>query len=178
MPEMQAPAVDVLTHEGTRVPLASFFADKPVALIFLRHLGCIFCREQVSELKEAGLNIALVGMATPEEAAEFQKDVGVPHPVICDPNRHLHEAFGLTRGTKAQLINFKTITKGLRAYRAGHRQTKIIGDPFQLPGAFVIGTSGEILWEYRGKDAADHPTAQMIKSALAGAGKAKVGSTG
>jgi peroxiredoxin len=176
---MQAPQVDVLTDEGSRVPLASFYANRPVALVFLRHLGCIFCREQIAGLKHhPDLNVVLVGLSTPEEALVFKQEVGTALPMICDPGKHLFQAFGLTRGTNAQILNFRTITRGIRAYRHGYRQTKPMGDPFQLPGAFVIDTEGQIVWEYKGKDAADFPAADVLKDELCKASEGRLGAAG
>ena len=40
-------AATVLDTAGERVRLADQWADHPAVIVWLRHFGCVFCREQV-----------------------------------------------------------------------------------------------------------------------------------
>ena len=42
-------AATVLDTDGSAVPLAREWADRPVVVVWLRHFGCVFCREQVAQ---------------------------------------------------------------------------------------------------------------------------------
>lgn len=128
-----------------------------MALVFLRHLGCIFCRENVCRLaREAPHDrIFLVAMADPDQAREFLRRYPTPHQMICDPERGLFEAFGLERGSIGQLFGPKVWLRGAKAMASGHRQGRVQGDPYQLPGSFILDRESKVVWSHLAKHAAD-----------------------
>lgn len=137
----------------------------PVLLVFLRHSGCTFCREALSDLAAArpriekdGTRLVLVHMGTEEQASRFFSRYGlaeVPH--ISDPERALYRAFGLPRGSFGDLLGPKV---WLRAFQAGilgrHGVGRLVGDGFQMPGVFLL-FHGEIVRSYRHQRASDRP---------------------
>jgi hypothetical protein len=162
---MRTPEAQVLLADGTTVPLASLYSQGPIALVFLRHFGCIFCRRFVSKLKRATcLRIVLVGMADPAETQRFAATFGVKNTFICDPSRELYRQFGLERGRLSQVVGPKVWKSALGAARFG--VGKVVGDPLQLSGAFVINTCGEIIWSKRAHAAGDDPTLPELCDAL------------
>lgn len=108
------------------------------------------------------LNVAFVSMASPEQAEEFRKKMGSPHPFLCDTDRELYKAFGLGRGTGKQMFSPKVFVRGFGATLRGHFVGMPIGDPWQMPGVFKIETNGEVSWEYRSIDASDNPPTDQI----------------
>jgi hypothetical protein len=161
---------DVLLSSGQTIPLRDLFKDRPLALIFLRHLGCPYCRRQVAQLKRRpGLNVAFVTMATPEDAEEFRLKYHSAHPVLCDPQRRLYEGFGLRRAQWGDVIGPKVTLQGLSALRYGMSRPR--QDPMQLGGAFVLDREGEIVWSHRAANAADFVRPDRIADALAAADK-------
>lgn len=50
---------------------------------------------------------------------------------------------------------------GLRAVRRGHFINRKIGDPWTLPTVFAI-KGEEIIWEFRGSHAGDHPDVNAL----------------
>lgn len=160
---MTAPDVDVLLDSGEKVPLRSLYADRKLVLVFLRHFGCVFCREQVGQLRvHPNLNVAFVAMATPEQARDFKTKTRSPHPFVCDPERDLYEAFGLGRGDLKQMMNPRVFSRGFGATLRGHFVGLPIGDPWQMPGVFAIEPDGEVSWEYRSVDMSDNPATQTL----------------
>ena len=154
---MFAPNVVVALDGNEQRELAAFYRDQPVVLIFLRHFGCIFCREQVAQLRtHPEWNVLFVTMGTQEEATEFRASMESPHRFISDPNKRLYEDFGLRRGSFGQMFSPRTFRRGFQATRAGHSVGKPVGDPWQLSGAFLIGQDGRILGEHRSSDASDN----------------------
>ncbi len=169
---MKVPLFDVVLSDGSTVPLRSLYEDRPLCLVFLRHLGCIFCREHVAELREAkDLNIAFVSMSAAPEVDRFRKEAGSPHPFISDSARALFEVFGLRRASLGQVFSPKVFGKGARAWSKGVRSSRPPTDPWQLGGTFVIDTDGEVVWERRSEDVADNATVEEIRLALAKAAK-------
>ncbi|MDX2133907.1 MAG: peroxiredoxin-like family protein [Saprospiraceae bacterium] len=136
--------------------LATLSDKQPVLLVFLRHFGCSFCREAVTdiarvrpELEKNGLRIVLVHMAAePEIANKFFKRFNLfPVDHIADPEKRFYRAFGLGRGTPAQLFGLMSWIRGFEsAVVNGHGMqppNEDIGDGFQMPGVFVL-FKGEI----------------------------------
>ncbi len=126
---------DILTSEGR------------LFLVFLRHFGCTFCRETMAELSKKrkeiesnGFKIVLVHMVESHIAEEILEiyDLGnISH--ISDKHQHLYKKYGLGKTTPSALFG---IPNWWRAFAAGlfkgHLVGKPAGDPFQMPGVFVI----------------------------------------
>lgn len=135
----------------------------PVLLVFLRHMGCTFCREALTDLasqrkniERAGTAIVLVHMTDEDGGAKCLNRYGLcdlPH--ISDPCRHLYRAFGLKRGTLTELFGPRALMRGvglLPKYGAG----RMLGDGFQMPGVFLL-YHGEVVRSYRHQSVADRP---------------------
>lgn len=139
-------------HQGhmlSALSLRELTDKKPALVIFLRHLGCTFCREALTEiaakrkdLEASGAVIVLVHMSHPTKAAKFFEHYGLdaPSPVyhISDPERRLYASFELSRGKFKQLFGLREFTRGFRAgVIKGHWVGLPQGDGRQLGGAFV-----------------------------------------
>ena len=142
--------------------------QRPVLLVFLRHFGCIFCREAMSDLNklkdkiaEKNFQLCFVHMATPETADAFFNEYKLTkYPNISDPECHFYRAFGLIKGKASQLLGLSVWVRGFEAsILGGHgltRGAKELGDEFQMPGIFTI-YQGNILKSYIHKHASDRP---------------------
>lgn len=75
---------------------------------------------------------------------------------IADPTARLYEAFGLPRGGIKELFGPAVWACGVRATRKGHAVGRPVGDPFRMPGFFLV-ERGEIVWRHEPKHAGDHP---------------------
>jgi hypothetical protein len=127
-----------------------------MALIFLRHLGCVFCKEHVAQLRNlADLNIVFVTLGTADQTEIFRKRMKSPHRFICDPEKKLHALFNLQRGGMAEFFNPHTIVRTIGALMKGYLNGLPQGDAAQLPGVFLIETDRTVTWEQRARDVAD-----------------------
>jgi peroxiredoxin len=98
------------------VLLRSLYEERPLALVFLRHFGCTFCREHVNDLRgESELNLAFVSMADRVESEAFQRKMQVTHPFICDPEARLYALFGLKRASMGEVFNPRVFMRGVQA---------------------------------------------------------------
>ena len=164
---MQAPEVDVLMSSGETVPLRALYEKQPLVLVFLRHLGCVFCKEHVAHLRGfADPNIVFVTLGTQEQTEAFRKKMNSPHRFICDPEKKLHAHFNLNPGGLAEFINPHVIGRVIVSMLHGYLNGLPQGDPKQLPGVFIIQTNGEVTWEHRSRDIADTPRGGDIRSQL------------
>lgn len=152
----------ITSHDGRT--LADLSAGHPVLVVFLRHSGCAFCREALSDVQQqrarieaSGTSIALVHMVSNDEAGRFFQPYGLDDvPRFSDPERRLYEAFELQRGNLWQIIGPRVVWRGMKAFFSGHGAGRIRGDVAQLPGTFVVH-HGQIVQAFRGKTAADRP---------------------
>jgi hypothetical protein len=76
-------------------------------------------------------------------------------PVISDPQCQLFRAYQLPRGTWKQLFGLRVWIEGFKAaILKGYGFGKLVGDGFQMSGAFVV-RDGLIVRAYPSQDAAD-----------------------
>jgi hypothetical protein len=137
--------------------------NKPVLVVFLRHSGCTFCREAVSDIAEQraqiesqGTEIVFVHMGQKEPVELLQKHGLTDVHSFRDPSCSLYDAFGLKLGSFRQLLGPTVWLRGTLAALAGHRYGGLDGNAFRMPGVFLLH-DGEILRSYRHKSAADRP---------------------
>ena len=158
----------MITNEGTSVWDMSM--DGPVLLIFLRHFGCIFCREALSDiskrksiLEQKGTKIVFVHMSEASLAERYfgRYDLeGAIH--ISDPECKLYKVFGLSKGTFTQLFGLSVWIRGFQAGVVnGHGVGNQLGDGFQMPGVFAI-QDGTIKDQYIHKVASDRPDYERL----------------
>lgn len=171
--------IRLLDTQGSEVRLGDLWADKPVALVFMRHYGCLFCREQVIELKRheaelrsAGGEVVVIGMGTPEHAAHFQQQQELPFTLLVDRTRESYRAAGLKYPKMWEVTGPKVWWRGLKAVAKGARQGSAKQNYKQLGGTLVIAPGGEVEWTHKSKDSADNAPVDQIVSYLKAASPA------
>lgn len=136
---------DIHTTRGES--LADLSERHPVMIIFLRHFGCTFTRETMTELAKSrgqlelqNINPVLVHMAAPETAEaifEIYELSGISH--ISDPEGRVYKLFGLGRASRTHLFKFKNLWRSwVTGVVKGHWFGRVSGDPYQMPGAFLF----------------------------------------
>lgn len=103
-------------------------------------------RTREAELVAAGAHLVFVGTGLPAMAADFAKQHAGPHPVLSDPQRKAFAAAGMKRSLWATL-HWRLPFHAWRALRAGFRQTKVQGDPWQQGGVLVVDHAGALRLE-------------------------------
>ena len=118
------------------------------------------------DFDQAGAQVALVGMGTPEETSAFELKFNIPFPLISDPKQRLYRAYGLKQVSAIELLSPSIAFKGILAMTKGHGIGVPIGDVRQLPGVFIINTEGRIVYSYFSSDPSDHPDPDTTLKAL------------
>lgn len=175
-PSVGAAASDstLTDNEGRPVRLSDLWREKPLILVFLRHFGCIFCREHLALLKaaypqfqDAGGQVACVGHESYRVAKALHILLDLPFPLLtCGDNLAIYREWGLGRASWAEILSLATIVGAFRAMRHGHRQAEVIGDGRQMAGAFVIDRQGIVRFVYRNKGLADHVSNNQLLTVL------------
>ena len=134
-----------------------------VLVVFLRHSGCTFCREALSDIadqrkaieaEEATIVLVHMGQTEPVDLLDKYK----LNDLHCfrDPNCVLYDAFGLQIGGFGALFGPKVWWRGFWAWISGHGIGPLEGNGFRMPGVFLI-RRGNILRSFKHLTAADRP---------------------
>lgn len=166
----------VLTPGGEAVRLGSLWADQPVLLVLVRHYGCLFCRQQLADLRPvwsrivaSGVQPIVIGNGTPLMAEAFAEESGLEVPLYTNPGREVYAALGTKRPGLSAFINPRLYWNGLRAALGGFFPRPPKGDAAQLGGVFLVRPGGEMPYAYRSDLAGDHPSAaELLRVARAG----------
>jgi peroxiredoxin len=152
------------TSTSTGESLAALSEISPVLLVLLRHEGCPFCRNAMSDMarlrdriEDAGTRIVLGHMGSAEDFAVFAARYGLSSLAhVTDPGRTLYKGLGLRRGTVLQMLGPRLWCNWFKAVLRGHLAGRIKGDVFQLPGAFLLHR-GKVVKSHAYRDASDRP---------------------
>jgi len=145
----------------------------PTLLVFLRHFGCIFCRELVNDLRALSTKqpgyppILFFYQGTEAEGAAFFGKVWPDARAVADIAKIYYDAFGIERGGIKEMFGPAVWLCGVRAAAKGHFIGWKTGDPWTMPGMFLM-QGAHILWQHDFQHAGDHPDLYQIPK-LAGA---------
>lgn len=111
-------------------------------------------------------------MGKPAETERFCAERAPGVACYSDPNAESYRRFGLTRGTTDQLFGPAVWLKGAQVALEGKFEGlpigRPVGDPFQMPGVFVIERDGHVLMAYYSKHAGDYPDDETLLRAVQG----------
>ncbi len=145
----------------------------PTLLAFVRHFGCVFCREMLKDIRAAKSAdasypaVVVFGQGTVEESREFFARYWPDVPAVADPEKKFYDGFGLQQGSAFQMFGPRVWACGLRATVKGNFIGKPIGDPWTMPGAFLASPTGELLWKHTAAHAGDHPDWKNLRTLAA-----------
>jgi peroxiredoxin len=126
--------------------LAELSSTAPTLVVFLRHLGCPWCREALADLSGLrvkinadGTQLAFIHMGDVEQGKKLFQRFGLDDAEqFGDPECVLYRAFGLQRVGASKFLTWRALTGGYRAFRSGHLIGQVIGDPQRMPGVFLL----------------------------------------
>jgi peroxiredoxin len=162
----------VLDEEKKVVRLGDLWAKQPTVLTFVRHFGCIFCREHVIELQKEidqvhrlGAEIVVIGNGAPHFIHGFRELTGFGGPIYTDPSRKSYDLANMKRGWST-FLNPRAVTNLARAFVGGARQGSVQGDPTQQGGTLVVAPPGRVLFHHVSETAGDHPKLAKLLAVL------------
>jgi hypothetical protein len=139
----------------------------------------MFCREQATgfrsrqkELDGLGVGLVFIGSGTPAMAEDFRAFLQLDAPVWVDTRRESYRFLGFKRQPLMLLTHPSLWANGLRATRAGFRQGKTQGDPWQQGGVLVVRRGGGVEYAYASATAGDHPPLDGVLRAAGDAARA------
>ena len=101
-PSFTLPAAN---REG-EITLEDYRGEMPLLLALFRGLYCPFCRRRISllrpaceSLRDAGVALLGVVIATPERARQYFRHFPACFPIAAAPDRSIHRAYGVVEST-------------------------------------------------------------------------------
>jgi hypothetical protein len=165
-------ATSVLDVNGTPSLLGERWRRHPAVIVWLRHYGCIFCREQAAEMRAVAGDIeslraelVFVGNGSPAQARDFRDRFAPDSIVLTDPDLRTYRLIGARHGA-LKTLGPRVWRSGLRALSRGARQTRVQGHAFQQGGVLVLVPGDRVVYSYISGEAGDHPPVAAVVDAL------------
>jgi len=154
---MNIDSLTVLDTAGVKVRLGDVRGERAGLMVLMRHFGCIFCRQRLAQLvaqtqayPNLDFAVWVIGNGTALMASDFVETHSITRPVYTDPSRRIYQELGMNRNFG---LNFKTLKQSIVAFRQGHRQTEIKGDPWQQGGVVVFDDHGDVTFSVADNEA-------------------------
>jgi hypothetical protein len=157
--------IDGRNVQGT---LGDELGETPTLLVFLRHFGCIFCREAIKDLRDIRdrhpdyPSIMFFHQGTPQEGDHFFDRLWPQARAVPDIPKTFYDAFEVPRGGLREMFGPEVWACGVRAAAKGNTIGMKSGDPWTMP-VFVLVQGDQVLWRYTGRHAGDHPDFERIQ---------------
>lgn len=139
--------------EETHRKLFSTFSEDskrvPVLVVFLRHSGCTFCREMISDLekmreklKSSSVQVVLVHMGLSNRSLPSE------WKLVLDPERAIYRLAGINQGSWGQLVSLTVLWRGFIAGVLNrHGVGPLEGDGWMMPGA-QLWKQGKLVYSW------------------------------
>jgi peroxiredoxin len=143
-----APSFLLEDPEGALVSSTYLLGQGPLIVSFYRGVWCPYCNMELQALQEglpsyraAGANLVAISPQTATNSRKSARDNGVGFPILVDPGNEVAAAFGLRFELPDYLIElYMGFKNDLPAFNRDDSWT------LPMPGRFVIGQDGVILY--------------------------------
>ena len=167
-------ALSLPDPDGTQHKLGDLWSDRPVVLVFLRHFGCLHCREHAVELRDRyadlqgqGIELVAIGTGDVRYAGAFVRDEKIPYLVLVDDDAKAAHAASVQFASWFRLLHPSTWRATVSAWKNGHRIHAPGKRVTQLGATFVLGPGNHVRYGHVDADSTDHAS---IPDVLAAAG--------
>ncbi|WP_372656126.1 AhpC/TSA family protein [Halobacteriovorax sp.] len=148
----------VLSETGEEVLFSTFWKDKTVIIIFLRHFNCISCRAHADqiwnlhkELNKISTKIIFVGNGSPQVIKLFKKDLNIEDAdVYTDPKLEVFKACGMDRSF-TNYVSFKSLAELRKLRKQGYTSGSYpegAGDSLQNGGVVGFRDPGKVIYHF------------------------------
>jgi hypothetical protein len=144
----------------------------PTLLVFLRHFGCLFCRETVADLRAISERVRefppvlFFAQGSGIELRAFLRRDWPTARAISDPEMNFYAAFGVDRMSPLAMLRPSLWQAERRARERGFESAERSGDVWRMPGVFLV-QGASVLWSHEFRHAGDHPDWDRIPALAA-----------
>jgi peroxiredoxin len=118
------------------------------------------------EIRAAGGDVVCVFHYRAQPTRNFCRQREVELECLGDPEREGYDAVGLERGGLRELASPKVAIRAIGAARKGALAGVPEGDIRQMPGTFVVGADGRVLFAHYNRDQSDNPPMEPVLEAV------------
>lgn len=168
---LEAPVTGVGLQPGS---LADQLTGGVSLLVFLRHFGCIFCRETLGDIRAAAEadpsypDVLFFFQGSATEGRAFLRRYWPDARAVADPELELYDAFGVRRASLLEGLGPSVLRARGRAAAKGHENGPRSGDIWRMPGVFAVDEQ-RVIWAHSPSHAADHPDFTSLPAVIAAA---------
>jgi peroxiredoxin len=167
-------ALTLPDQDGTPHRLGELWRDRPAVLVFLRHFGCLHCREHAVQLRDRyddlqrqGIDLVAIGTGDQRYAGAFVRDENIPYLVLVDDDARAAHAASVGVASWYRLLHPTTWRATVETWRRGHRIHQPGKRVTQLGATFVLGPGDQVRYSHVDADSTDHAS---VPDVLAAAG--------
>lgn len=117
------------------------------------------------DIETAGARLVFIGNGDTAFGRQFKDSLVPDCEVLTDPSTASYALLGARSGRWVTLTP-RSWPAGLRALKAGFRQSRTQGHAYLLGGVAIVDSTGVVRWSYVSRFAGDHPSPAEILTAL------------
>ncbi len=166
-------ALSLPDSDGTPHRLGDLWHDQPVIVVFLRHFGCIHCREHAvslrdryDDLRRQGVDLVAIGTGDERYAGHFVKEEQIPFLVLVDDDAKAARAASVKVASWYRLLHPTTWAATVAAWKSGHRIHQPGKRVTQLGATFVLGPGNDVRYSHVDADSTDHASIPDVLAAV------------
>jgi peroxiredoxin len=166
-------ALSLPDREGTPHRLGDLWRDTPAVLVFLRHFGCLHCREHAVELRDRyedlqrkGIELVAIGTGDQRYAGAFVRDEHIPYLVLVDDDAKAARAASVGVASWYRLLHPSTWPATVATWKRGYRVHQPGKRVTQLGATFVIGPGDQVRYSHVDADSTDHASVPDVLAAV------------
>jgi peroxiredoxin len=164
----KAPAFTLKDPDGNPIASADLLAKGPLVVSFYRGVWCPYCNMELQALQAAlpdfqaaGASLVAISPQTAPNSRKSQRNNGLGFPILSDERNEVAAAFGLRFRLPDYLIElYKGFKNDLPVINGDESWT------LPMPGRFVIGQDGVILYAEVNPDYTQRPEPSDLLPAL------------
>jgi len=118
------------------------------------------------EFRKKGARLAAIGLGDFSYAKFFREKTGIKFPLLVDEKRQAYQAVELRNASLLHLLRSDNARARKRAKAAGHKQTRLGKDPFQLGGSFVFAPGNKDLFVHVSETFGDNASPKDMLAAI------------
>jgi peroxiredoxin len=175
-----APDLVLADHTGRLRSLSEFWSEGPALVMFWRHFGCGCGAErakrlvdEIAALREAGLELVIIGQGEPVRAAAYRDRHGLPCPILCDPHHDAYRAWGIGHWPVERVLfdapsEYWGHPHDLGARLQDDRRSQgnpTVDDPWRAVAEFVVSGDGSVRLAYSYQHCEDFPDVRVLTTA-------------
>lgn len=162
-----APQFRLPTAQGAEVGLQDFRGKKNVLVWFTKGMGCVFCRQHMSqlahlypEIQKRNTEVLEVVPSSIDRARQYAQKYRLPFPYLCDADDSVRRAWRLDVRSRGPLWYAKAFKFGMTAPKAlkendFSQDPPAVGEMLTMmrdddSGLFVVDRAGVVRYGYAG----------------------------